>query len=399
MSKAVQFLMKSIRSVPAIVLIILLGSALSVCLSAGAASKGRAGFSEEAVVTGLDFPVAIAFAPDGRLFFTERFSGKVRLITEPTSKQPRLQPDPVYTFGPISGFFERGLLGLALDPDFQTDGYLYVYYSHKGKDLKTDPYRHRLMRITVKDDRGESPVALLDSLPIGSPSEFGKGNHNGGSLAFGPDGKLYLSIGDLAVPRNAQDLDSFAGKMLRINPDGTAPTDNPFYDPKRPRAPRSYVYALGLRNSFDFTFQTGRAGKARLFATENGPATNDELNIIEPGKNYGWDEDRISGLRNKPGYVEPIRVYHRTIAPTGIVFYAGARYPEIDRGKLFFADWNGGRIHRVALSEKDPVTVVGVEEEVFRHREGVVDLEMGPDGLLYFTTPTGIFRLIYHDAP
>jgi len=382
--------MHPIRFIMILGMVLLFGSALSV-------STARAGFSEEPVVTGLDFPVAIALAPDGRLFFTERFSGKVRVITEPTSTKPRLLPDAVYQFGPVSTFFERGLLGLALDPDFQKNGYLYVYYSHRGRDSKTDPYRHRLMRITVKGDRGESPVALLDRLPIGSQSEFGKGNHNGGTLAFGPDGKLYLSIGDLATPRNAQDLDSFAGKMLRLNPDGTAPTDNPFYDPKRPSAPRSYIYALGLRNSFDFTFEPGPPGTSRLFATENGPATNDELNIIEPGKNYGWDEDRISGVRKKPGYVEPILVYHRTIAPTGIVFYTGTRYPEVHRGKLFFTDWNEGRIRMATLTGKKSIEAVSVNDDLFRHREGLVDLAMGPDGLLYFTTPTGIYRLIYHD--
>lgn len=385
--------MRPIRFTLSLILITLFGSAL-------AASTGRAGFSEEPVVTGLDFPVAIAFAPDdGRLFFTERFSGKVRVITKPTSAQPRLLPDPVYQFGPISSFFERGLLGLALDPDFQDNGFLYVYYSHRGRNPKTDPYRHRLMRVTVKEYRGESPVALLDNLPIGNQAEFGKGNHNGGSLGFGPDGKLYLSIGDLATPRNAQDLDSFAGKILRLNPDGTAPTDNPFYDPKRPAAPRSYVYALGLRNSFDFTFEPGPPGKSRLFATENGPATNDELNMIESGKNYGWDKDKISGIREKPGYVEPILVYHRTIAPTGIVFYTGTRYPKIYRGKLFFTDWNQGRIRMVSFTGQESIEAVSVDDDLFRHREGVVDLEMGPDGLLYFTTPTGIYRLLYRDPP
>ncbi|MBI3596397.1 MAG: PQQ-dependent sugar dehydrogenase [Nitrospirae bacterium] len=398
--------MRPIRCFPLLVVVVLFGSALSV-------SESRAGFSEAPVATGLDFPVAMAFAPDGRLFFTERFSGKVRLITNPTSANPRLLPDAVYRFGPVSSFFERGLLGLALDPDFQNNGYLYVYYSHRGRDSKTDPYRHRLMRITVKGDRGESPVVLLDRLPIGSASEFGAGNHNGGILAFGPDGKLYLSIGDLATPKNSQDLDSFAGKILRLNPDGTAPTDNPFYDSKRPTAPRSYVYAFGLRNSFGLTFeprlslpdrqagggQAGPPGKARLFATENGPATNDELDIIEPGKNYGWDDDRISGVRNKPGYIDPILVYHRTIAPTGIVFYTGTRYPEVYQGKLFFTDWNEGRIRVVTLTGRDSVDGVSVQDDLFRHRGGVVDLKMGPDGLLYFTTPKGIYRLIYDDAP
>lgn len=383
--------MRTIRFGLILGIVVLFGSALAV-------SKSRAGFSEEPVATGLDFPVAIAFAPDGRLFFTERFSGKVRLITNPTAATPRLLPDAVYRFGPVSTYFERGLLGLALDPDFQNNGYLYVYYSHRGRDAKTDPYRHRLMRITVKGDRGGSPVALLDRLPIGSASESGPGNHNGGILVFGPDGKLYLSIGELATPRNSQDLDSFAGKVLRLNSDGTAPTDNPFYDSKRPTAPRSYIYAFGLRNSFGLAFEPGPAGKARLFATENGPATNDELDIIEPGKNYGWDDDRVSGVRNKPEYVDPILVYHRTIAPTGIAFYTGTRYPEPYRGKLFFTDWNEGGIRMVTLTERDSVVAASVQDDLFRHRGGAVDLKMGPDGLLYFTTPKGIYRLKYDGA-
>ncbi|HTN43679.1 MAG TPA: PQQ-dependent sugar dehydrogenase [Nitrospiria bacterium] len=384
--------MKPSRFVLIVAIVVLFGSVLSV-------PEGRAGFSERPVATGLDFPVAMAFSPDGRLFFTERFSGQVRLIADPTSAHPRLLPGAVYRFGPVSTFFERGLLGLALDPDFQTNGRLYVYYSHRGRNSKTDPYRHRLMRITVKGDRGDAPVALLDRLPIGSDSESGAGNHNGGILVFGPDGKLYLSIGELATPGNSQNLDSFAGKILRLNPDGTAPTDNPFYDPKRPTSPRSYVYALGLRNSFGLTFGPGPPGQARLFATENGPATNDELDLIEPGKNYGWDDDRVSGIRNKPGYVDPILVYRRTIAPTGIVYYTGAGYPERYRGHLFFADWNEGRIRMVTLAGRDSVPAAGGAEDLFRHRgEGVVGLAAGPDGLLYFTTPKGIYRLVYDDA-
>jgi len=366
--------------------------------SRGSTPPVPAGFSEASVLNGLAFPVAIAFAPDGRLFFNERFSGKVRVIVHPASDRPLLLPEAVFRFGPVSSYFERGLLGLALDPEFEKNGFLYVYYSHRGNGSQADPYRHRLMRVTVKDGHGKSPIALLDNLPIGSGSESGKGNHNGGGLAFGPDGKLYLSIGDLATPRNAQDLDSFAGKVLRINPDGTAPSDNPFYDPKRPRAPRSYVYALGLRNSFDFTFEPGPPGRSRMFATENGPATNDELNIIRPGKNYGWDEDEISGLRKRKDYVEPILVYHRTIAPTGIIFYTGTRYPKIYRGKLFFADWNEGRIRMVTLTNGDAPEVLDVRDNLFRHREGLVDLQQGPDGLLYFTTPTGIYRLVYHEG-
>jgi aldose sugar dehydrogenase len=337
--------------------------------------------SAEPVVQGIEFPVSLAFAPDGRLFFTERFSGKVRVVESPASKTPRLVPEAVYQFGPVSGYFERGLLGLALDPDFGKNGFLYVYYSHRGTDPKSDPYRHRLMRITVRDNIGHDPVALLDDLPIGSAGESGRGNHNGGTVAFGPDGKLYVTIGDMAVPALAQDLMSFAGKILRLNPDGTAPSDNPFYDSRQPRSPRSYVFALGLRNSFDFTFHPVTGA---LYATENGPESNDEINLIEAGKNYGWGPERISGNRNNPRFIDPLYVYERVIAPTGIAFYTGNRYPAEYKHNLFVGDWNHERIRRLILDGKSRSKVMKVDDEVYRHTSGLVDLIMGPDG---FTLP------------
>lgn len=372
--------------------------AILFSLSSFFSSSVQAGFSAKPVARDLKFPVAIAFSPDGRLFFTERFSGNIRVIENPLMDSPRLVPKPVFTFGPISTYFERGLLGLALDPDFKNNGYLYAYYSHKKSGSGDDRYRHRLMRITVIGNRGGTPVALLDELPIGSQSEFGRGNHNGGSITFGPDGKLYLTIGDLATPQNSQNLDSFAGKILRINTDGSAPKDNPFYNPKKPDSPRSYVFALGLRNSFDFTFGPGPGGKLRLFATENGPEVNDELNMIQSGMNYGWGKTKVSGMRGNPQWEDPILVYRKPIAPTGIAFSRGSAYPKRYRNYLYFADWNDGRIHRVLPGENQS-RVVSVDDEVYKHPEGIVDLVAGPDGRLYFTTPSGIFRLIHDSEP
>lgn len=348
-------------------------------------------FKVEPVIPGLEFPIAMAFSSDGRLFFTERCTGNVRVIEGIPGPKPRLNPESVYRFGPISCYFERGLLGLALDPKFRENGFLYVYYSHKGSGPR-DPYRHRLMRITVKNNRGSDPVALLDNLPIGSQMDFGWGNHNGGNITFGPDGKLYLSIGDLAEPENSQNLESFAGKILRLNPDGSAPTDNPFYDRSAPESPRSYVYAYGLRNSFDLTFHpmTGV-----LYATENGPETNDELNIIYPGKNYGWGPGQISGRQSKAGLEDPILVYSKTIAPTGITFYNGIRYPSEYRFNLFFTDWNRGHIHRVILDNREGTKVLKVDDNFYVHKEGIVDMIDGPDGYLYFTDPKGIYRLVF----
>lgn len=348
-------------------------------------------FRAEPVVTGLAFPVAMAFSADGRLFFTERCTGNIRVIEGALGPRPRLYPESVYRFGPISCYFERGLLGLALDPQFGENGFLYVYYSHKGNG-KQDPYRHRLMRITVKNNTGSKPVALLDNLPIGSQRDSGKGNHNGGNIVSGPDGKFYLSIGDLAESDNSVNLQSFAGKILRLNPDGSSPADNPFYDPANPGSPRSYVYAYGLRNSFDLTFHpvTGI-----LYATENGPHVNDELNIIYAGKNYGWGPEQISGKRDKSGLEDPILVYRSPIAPTGITFYTGTKYPPEYRYNLFFTDWNRGHIRRITFHGREWKKVSKVNNNFYIHKDGIVDIIDGPDGNLYFSDPRGIYRLIF----
>ena len=349
-------------------------------------------FREEVVLKGLEFPVSMVFTPDRRLLYTERFTGRIRVVEDPMSEKPRLVREPLFQFSPVSGYFERGLLGIALDPEFQGNGFMYIFYSHRGSDPVKDPYRHRLMRITAKGNHASNPIPILDNLPIGSQSESGNGNHNGGNIAFGPDGKLYLSIGDLATPSNSQDLDHFAGKILRLNPDGSAPSDNPFYDPIRPDSPRSYIYALGLRNSFDFTFDPATGG---LFATENAPSSNDELNIIEPGKNYGWDNDQKSGTRNKKGYTDPIIAYKRVIAPTGITFYTGEIYPKEYKNNLFFVDWNNGLIHRIIPKGNRLGPVASVDDNFFVHRDGLVDIINGPDGLLYYCDPGGIYRLVY----
>jgi len=374
------------KSFPLYILII--NIVLTLILSEGNISE--AGFIAEPVIKGIEFPVTLAFTSDGLLFFTERCSGKVRVIEKAITSTPKLLPEPVFRFGPVSCYFERGLLGLTLDPQFGKNGFLYVYYSHKGSG-HDDPYRHRLMRITVKDNKGSNPVAILDNLPIGSQREWGHGNHNGGNITFGTDGKLYLSIGDVAEPENSKDMQSFAGKILRLNADGIAPKDNPFYDQSKPDSPKSYIYAYGLRNSFDLTFHPATG---ILYSTENGPDINDEINIIYAGKNYGWGPDRISGKQNKKGLEDPIIVYPSTIAPTGITFYTGTKYPSEYRDNLFFADWNNGNIHRVILDNRKGV-VSKVDDNFFKHDDGIVDMVEGPDGLIYFTDQGGIYRLIY----
>ena len=206
-------------------------------------------------------------------------------------------------------------------------------------------------------------VTILDGLPADR-------RHDGGRLRFGPDGQLYLSIGDVSVPRTAQDLGVLSGKILRIAKDGTTPVDNPF---------ASQVYSFGHRNpqGFDWHPVSGE-----MWATEHGPVGNDEVNRIRAGRNYGWPE--IEGAETMAGMESPVLFFSPAIAPSGASFYTGAAFPAF-RNDLFFATLRGTHLHRVRFSP-DAGVVVGdeilLEGEFGRIREVVI----GPDGALYFCT-------------
>ena len=215
---------------------------LAVLMSLGVATAGAAslptGFAETQLVSGLSSPTAMAFAPDGRLFVCEQ-GGRLRVV-----KNGALLPTPFVTLT-VDSAGERGLLGVAFDPDFATNHYVYVYYT------ATSPAVHnRVSRFTANGDvaaAGSEVVLLeLDNLS-------GATNHNGGAIHFGPDGKLYVAVGENANGANAQTLANLLGKMLRINADGTIPTDNPFYATASGR--NRAIWALGLRNPFTFAFQ------------------------------------------------------------------------------------------------------------------------------------------------
>src|SRR4051812_14474450 len=226
------------------------------------------GFSERLIASGLASPTAMQFAPDGRLFVCEQ-GGRLRVI-----KDGVLLSAPFLTVT-VASAGERGLLGVAFDPGFATNHYVYVYYTAVGPTV-----HNRISRFTATGDGAvagsEAVIFDLDTLSTAT-------NHNGGALAFGPDGKLYAAVGENANGQNAQSLGNVLGKMLRINKDGTIPTDNPFYATASGR--NRAIWSLGLRNPFTFAFNP--AG-TEVFINDVGQNTWEEINDGLPGANYGW---------------------------------------------------------------------------------------------------------------
>ena len=320
----------------------------------------------ETVLSNMTQPVALAFDPAGRLFYTER-TGAVRLFAN-----GQLQPDPVISFN-VDTCFERGLLGIALDPSFSADHYVYVYYTAWSGSACGDT-TNKVVRFVETNGIGSNPTEIFSSPAIGA------GNHNGGNLHFGPDGKLYITIGDDANWANGQDLNSKNAKMHRINADGSIPPDNPWYG--QPNHVWSN-YAYGLRNSFDFDFDPVSFW---LFASENGPSCDDELNRILAGYDYGWRSNYPCG-DNDPQYntIPPLWRWTPTIAPTGAAFYTGGQIPAW-QNELFMCSYNDGRMRHFYLSP-DRTAVTNVTLIDNQGTNGVtcdMDVQTGPDGAFYY---------------
>jgi len=300
------------------------------------------------VVAGLEVPWAIAFAPDGRLFVTER-PGRIRIV-----KDGRLDPTPMATL-PVAAQGEGGLMGLALDPAFARTGRLYACYTTEKRGRLVN----RVVTLTPRDGAAPEERVLVDDIP-------GAGIHDGCRVKFGLDGKLYVTTGDAGQSRLAQRRDSLAGKILRVNPDGSVPTDNPL--------PGSPIYSLGHRNPQGLAWDHG----GRLFASEHGPSGvpggHDELNLIRPGRNYGWPE--VYGRGGDPRFVEPIlESGNDTWAPSGIAILGDHLYMTALRGQ---------RLLRVRLTADG---AVGGVENLLEHAYGRLrDVVVGPDGALYVAT-------------
>ncbi len=320
----------------------------------------------EPVATNLNFPVAMAFAPDGRLFYNELATGIIRIIGPGWVPQAQ----PFYDLD-IYAVASQGLFGIAFDPNFGVNGHLYVFHT-----APTNPPVNRIVRLTEATvGQGSGETVIVDNLPAGSI-------HNGGIIRFGPDGTLFVTLGEANESARAQDPDDPAGKVLRYHTDGTIPVDNP--------TPGSPIYALGMRNTFGMTFHPHTDD---LWVTDNGPEADDEVDRIIPGGNYGWPV--VTGIPHDPRFVDPLVTITPTIGPTGIIAVGeNSAYPEEYHGNLFFTDYNGGMIRRLRLSGED-LRGLGSLTEAYTGGQGpLLDLAQGPDGFIYVSSDTGIFRVV-----
>ncbi len=322
-----------------------------------------AGFTETRVATGLSNPTAMAFAPDGRLFVCQQ-GGQLRVIENGT-----LLPAPFLSVT-VSSSGERGLLGIAFDPDFATNNFLYVYYT-----ATTPAVHNRISRFTAN---GNVAVAGSETVLLDLDNLSSATNHNGGAMHFGPDGKLYVAVGENATASNAQSFNNLLGKMLRLNADGSIPTDNPFFGSTTGR--NRAIWALGLRNPFTFAFQPGTG---RMFINDVGQNTTEEINDGIAGSNYGWPNSE--GPTTTPGHRGPIFWYlHGSTATTGCAITGGTFYnpdtvqfPDSFVGTYFFADFCTGWIRRF-----NPAT--GTATGFATGAPSPVDLQVSADGSLYY---------------
>lgn len=325
-------------------------------------AKDQVSFRVETVVGNLEVPWSIVWAPDGRMFFTERI-GRVRIF-----ENGKLRPAPLFTVPDVEPSGESGLMSIALHPQFAANHLLYLSYAYKGENQNVRVVRYR----ETENGLGDRQV-IIENIPAAQ-------YHAGCRLRFGPDQKLYITTGDATRRDLAQRLDSLAGKILRLNDDGTVPSDNPLVGQQNARAE---IWSYGHRNSQGIDWQPGTN---LLFETEHGPSGfdgpggGDEVNIVEKGKNYGWPV--IHHTQTHPEMEAPLLEYTPACAPASGVFYRGAAFPQF-RGNFFFGCLKGARIIRVVLDGRRVVT----QENVLAEKYGRIrDVAEGPDSNLYFST-------------
>jgi glucose/arabinose dehydrogenase len=316
-----------------------------VLIVASSVTPQTDGREPERWLEGLAFPVNMAWAPDGSLFFAEKEAGRVRVVVD-----GRLDPDVVATVD-VRVSFETGLLGIAVDPAWPDEPWLYLYYSDAADG------RNRLIRVRVEDGREVARETLLDALPTAAAY------HNGGDLLFGSDGMLYLSVGEAHEPDRAQDPDDLGGKVLRLTREGAIPPDNPIEG--------SRTFTLGHRNSFGLCVDPATGD---LWETENGPGGGDEVNRLVAGANYGWPAGM--GSLGDDRYTDPFAFFPETVVPTGCAVW---------RGALYVATYGDGLLRRYALDGAPAERVHAFEEPVY-------DLAVGPDDLLYASTEGAVWR-------
>jgi len=354
-----------LSSLPASLASLVLGFAWLFSLALTHAATLPEGYAETHYASGISRATAMEFAPDGRLFVCQQ-GGSLRVI-----KNGALLPTPFVTLD-VDDFSERGLLGVAFDPDFTANHFLYVYYTAKQPTL-----HNRVSRFTADGEvaaPGSETILLeLDNLNAG--------NHNGGAIHFGTDGKLYIAAGENARGANAQTLTNLLGKILRINSDGSIPADNPFYGSASGK--NRAIWALGFRNPFTFAVQPG---SGRIFVNDVGNGAWEEIDELARGANYGWPECEAACSPANPNFREPIYFYphgsgiRKGYCIAGGTFYnpATVQFPASEVGAYYFCDYSNGWIGKLAPNNRHQVIDFATSVS------SPVDLKTGPDGRLYY---------------
>ncbi|HET9479133.1 MAG TPA: PQQ-dependent sugar dehydrogenase [Pyrinomonadaceae bacterium] len=352
---------------------ILIALAIAFCVGCDRAPEGRGAgevesspqsnvsFKIEKVAGGLQVPWSIVWAPDGRMIFTER-PGRVRVIENGT-----LRPQPLFVVPDVESSGESGLMGIALHPQFSSNHFVYLAYAYSSGGSRVRVVRYR-----------EAPEGLVDRTVIIEDIPSAQ-YHAGCRIAFGPDGKLYVTTGDATRRELAQRLDSLAGKTLRLNDDGTVPQDNPFVGQQNARPE---IWSYGHRNAQGMDWQPG---SGLIFQTEHGPSGfdgpegGDEVNIVERGKNYGWP--LVHHKENRSGLEPPLLEYTPACAPASGMFYSATVFPQF-KENFFFGCLRGERLIRVELDGRRVVR----QEDLVKDYGRIREVAQGPDGYLYFST-------------
>jgi len=337
------------------------------------------GFTDVSWVSGIPNPTAHAWTPDGRMLVCEKGTDTGGLMGPANLrviKAGSLLGTPFCTVTvDVDG--ERGMLGVAVDPNFNSNHFVYIYYSNKS------PSENRVSRFTASGDVSSGGETILKHVPIGGIY------HNGGAIHFGPDGKVYVAVGDShSGGADSQNPNVMGGKILRLNPDGTVPSDNPtsYQGGLTVTGGPKEGWCCGLRNPYTFAFQPGTG---LMYINDVGQNTWEEINEAGIGKNFGWQGGTTDGIRNNASFTDPIHAYNHTgaCAITGGTFYnpGTVMFPATYVGKYFFSDYCGNTIKYITPGT--PAAGTSLPSTAFANTvlSGPVDLSIGPDGAMYYS--------------
>jgi glucose/arabinose dehydrogenase len=355
------------RVIPVVAAVVFAGSALTGCHGPPHAVP---------LITGVSWPTSFFVTPDNaHIWYSERFTGEIHRHNLRTGKDAL-----VFTVPNVVGAGEQGLLGVALHPDYPNSPYLYAYATRQVGSV----VRNQVLKITVSNGVGIASQVIFDS----SAGTY----HNGGRIHFGPDGKLYIVVGENTVKANAQDLSASnkAGKIHRITADGAVPANNPIAG--------NTIWAFGMRNSFGFGFDPANG---QLWATDNGPECNDEVDRIIKGGNYAWGPNATcSGPLPAPDNTnqagpaplrKPKHFYASTVGITGLGFCSSCGLGSLVEGALIVGASNNGHIRRLTL-DSGRAKVVS-DNLLYDHTSAVLSVETRPGQPVYFSDPGAIYRL------